>query len=290
MSDMSRPWAFAVVAGVAFALHLLLSPSLFLPAILVLILVLGMPHGALDLSLARRTWPIIGPARYAAFLAGYLAIAAAVVLVWFLAPDLALIAFLGYSAFHFADDWPAPKHGAVAAGVVILALPAVMHPDRVDMLFDWLGADGSMVRQGLAAAGLIAVCVATWAYRVRLATIGILVGFVPLAWLLPPLGYFFVYFCGLHAPGHVRRVSRRLQVEERFLRREMLVPTTVSLLAIAAGAAALLVSGVEPGAAGMRATFIAFAALTVPHMVLVDVFSRSAPKRQEALYGAAARR
>ncbi len=275
MSQLGQPVALAAAAAVAFAMHLVLPPSLFLPAILVLILVLGMPHGALDLILARRTWPISGPARSAAFLTGYLAIAAAVVGVWFLAPDLALIAFLGYSAFHFADDWPAPKRGAIAAGVVILALPAVLHADRVDVLFHWLGADGVMARQGLAAAGLVALCMAAWTYRTRPATLGVLAGFVPLAWLLPPLGYFFVYFCGFHAPGHVRRVARRLQVEERLLRREMLVPTTVSLLGVAAGASALLVSGVEPGAAGMRATFIAFAALTVPHMVLVDVSSRA---------------
>lgn len=267
-----RPVALAALA--ALVLHLALPADAYLFAIVPLILVFGMPHGALDLVLARQTWPLVGGAHHAAFLLGYLAIAAAVAGLWYLAPEAALLAFLGYSAYHFSDDWPGPRFAAVAAAVVVLALPAALHPVRVDALFGWLGAEGGVARPLLVAAGGAGLPVALWTYRRSPVRLGLLLGLAGLAALLPPLGYFFVYFCGLHGPGHVGRVAGRLRIGSRDLWRSMLAPTAGALLATAAAALALLRTGIDPDEAALRATFIAFAALTVPHMLLVDLFSR----------------
>jgi Brp/Blh family beta-carotene 15,15'-monooxygenase len=98
---------------------------------------------------------------------------------------------------------------------------------------------------------------------------------IALAYLLPPLVSFALYFCLWHSRSHLQRIWRNIPTEQR--QRSAREAVIYSLLAYAAGAIYFLlqtnsgsasVSAVTP--ALLQLTFIGLAALTVPHMVLVD--------------------
>lgn len=278
--DLRRAWPlFAACSVLAVTAQALVPAAALVPVLVAGIVVGGMPHGGLDLFLARRRFPLDGAAAHAAFLAAYLALAGAVLLLWLAAPTLSLLAFLAYSAVHFGGDWgPAGRGARLAAGLAVLALPALAHPATVAGLFDALAADGATARDALRAAGLGALCVAVVAFRrspPRLATLATLAA---LAWACHPLGYFFAYFCGLHGPIHVARIARRHGLGRKALVARWIGPAGAAGVAVAA--TALLVApraGLD--VAAMRAAFIGFAALTVPHMALVDAAAQAAPRR-----------
>jgi Brp/Blh family beta-carotene 15,15'-monooxygenase len=265
----------AAAAALALAVHFALGgQDAFLPVILALIALLGMPHGALDIALARHLWPIRSARRLAAFLALYLALAAVVVALWLVFPTIALAVFLAYSAWHFSEDWPAApgRAGRLAGGVLVLALPALAEPARTADLFAALGAEGAPVRQGLAVAGLAAVpvfAITAFGHTASLLRMGFLAG---CALVLPPLAYFFVFFCGLHSVRHMLKVSGVLDLDLRGSLRGMVGPTLVTFAVLAAAGLLLVRRGGALDATLMQVVFIGFAALTVPHILLVDRF------------------
>jgi Brp/Blh family beta-carotene 15,15'-monooxygenase len=104
---------------------------------------------------------------------------------------------------------------------------------------------------------------------------------IALAYLLPPLVSFALYFCLWHSRSHMQRIWRNIAPEQR--QQSAREAVIYSLLAYAAaaiyflwqtssGSAPILavapVSAVAP--ALLQLTFIGLAALTVPHMLLVD--------------------
>jgi Brp/Blh family beta-carotene 15,15'-monooxygenase len=269
----------AAAAALALAVYLALGgQDGFLPVILALIALLGMPHGALDLVLARHLWPIRSARRLAVFLALYLGLAAVVVAAWMTRPTIALAVFLVYSAWHFSDDWQAAsgRAGGLAGGALVLALPALAEPERTAALFATLGAEGAPVQQGLATVSLAAVpvfAVSASGHSPSLLRMAFLAG---CAFILPPLAYFFVFFCGLHSVRHMQNVSRALDLDWRGSLRHLLWPTLATLALLAAAALLLARRDVTLDATLMQVVFIAFAALTVPHMLLVDRYERYA--------------
>ena len=69
----------------------------------ILILIAGLPHGALDYYLLTTHYQ---GAQLAGALSGYLALIGITALIWWLLPLVFLFSFLAYSAFHFGDsDW-----------------------------------------------------------------------------------------------------------------------------------------------------------------------------------------
>ena len=105
--------------------------------------------------------------------------------------------------------------------------------------------------------------------RVRLAELAVLaIAFG----LLPPLVGFSLYFCGVHTPRHLARVWHAISEDGRG-RTKVLTLALVFTLAswIAGGLSLWLVSAAETiDEAILRVVFIGLAALTVPHMILVD--------------------
>lgn len=254
---------------------------IFTPLILALIALIGMPHGGLDLVLAKKLWPIKTAGRLALFLSLYLALAGLVVIAWMLNPTLALIAFLAYSALHFADDWPAGI-GGLAGGALVLALPALTDQAQTGVLFSALRASGSAVAEGLAIAaipaGLVFMISARHAPRLLMRMM-FLIG---CSVILSPLAYFFVYFCGLHGVQHMQRVNRSLGFGWRASMRGTLAPSLLTFAALGAAGLWLAAGQMAIDETMMRVVFIAFAALTVPHMVLVDLFARATASLRDA--------
>jgi Brp/Blh family beta-carotene 15,15'-monooxygenase len=271
---------FLAVAAATVAAMVVWSPShaAQLALLAPLVAVLGVPHGALDVHVASRLWPLRRPCARLGFGLGYLAVAAAVLGLWVVAPAVALGAFLLYSALHFAGDWrdELPPAARLAAGVAVVTLPAWRFEAEVGAIFAALGAAdaapliaGAMhALQPWVALAAIAAAVA----RRRAGTTVELVGLTALAAAAPPLVYFAVYFCGLHSLRHFVATLAQLGLAAR-AGIAAAVPLSALTLVFAGGAAALLLArGIALEAAALEIVFIGLAALAVPHMVLVERF------------------
>ncbi len=283
-----------------FVLPVAITGSLLLPGageqaflILSLIVLLGLPHGALDLEVLRR-----GPrdGRLASTLA-YAGLAAGALLAFALAPRLTLCALLALSALHFGleDGSGGPSRGGRRAEIVVrgslpLVAPALAHPQAAALL---LGAvEGlppgtpsplgqALGRAGLAlvpAAVLLALVEAGRALRERrvapLRSAAEIALLLTLFLVLSPLASFLVYFCAVHAVRHT--LDLRLPGPARSWHeagRRFVLGLPLSLGVVVAGAATWLALPGPPLESGVRIVFQALLALTLPHVWL---HSRSA--------------
>jgi Brp/Blh family beta-carotene 15,15'-monooxygenase len=252
------------------------------------ILLIGVPHGGLDGAVARRVgWPG-GAVPWILFHLIYLLLAASVAALWWLYPLPSLIFFLLISALHFGSsdirhiNAPSARSSWVPliahSGLVVIAIP-VFQSTAVEPLFALLvGADNSLwlLKQidflllpwaaCLTAYLIYSVYQPRW--RTALLNLGLL---TCLAYLLPPLVSFALYFCLWHSRSHMQRIWQSLALDKR--RRSAIETLVYSLLAyIAAGLYFALQreTGSAPTAMLVQLTFIGLAALTVPHMLLID--------------------
>jgi len=240
-------------------------------------LVLGVPHGAFDIALAHRRWNIGSPRALTGFLALYIGLAAAFAAIWVLLPQLALPIFIAMSGVHFAGDWRRDI-GTLPRSVIGLALitaPALLHREPVIEIFAWLVPAEVAVTTAevmaataiplLQAAALIVLVTAWTRPGAALEMSAVLL----LAVFAAPLVFFVVYWCGLHSLRHMLAVQEELRPASArsFLRLSL---PYGPLAIIGVSSAALLWPHLEPGQAVLAATFVGLAALTVPHMLLVD--------------------
>lgn len=277
-------WLFPV--GLLLSLGISLLPGHW-PLYVVLAIstaVLGLPHGSLDTEVARRYLHLNSLPRLVAFLLGYMALSGLVIAIWLQIPNIALGAFLLYSAVHFGDDVAhrLGRIGGIGYGFWILGLPVTFHPATVEPLFAMLGADQT---------GLI-IAAAPWALAGGGA---ILLGALlvsaerarsdwrdPLllaagAAFLHPLAYFIAYWCFLHSPRHLELAARDLGLQGWRERLRAVAPTTLATYALAIAAVPFLIN-LPSDAILMQVIFIGLAALTVPHMILEFIAS---PNRAE---------
>ncbi|WP_157105712.1 beta-carotene 15,15'-dioxygenase, Brp/Blh family [Sphingomonas sp. TDK1] len=149
-------WLAVLAIGSAAAAGLDLSGTLATQAGMVLMLAGGLPHGGHDLLVARQRWRMRGNA-LVLFVASYIAVAAAMALTWWLAPLLALLAFLGLAAWHFSEDWDAPRDRLLrsAAGLAPIAAAVLGQPRAVSTLFAAM-TDPAIAKLALALVTLIA--------------------------------------------------------------------------------------------------------------------------------------
>lgn len=241
-----------------------------------MIVLTGLPHGAMDPLIAREAGLIQGNAGIIRFGVIYLSQAVAVLIVWLLVPFIALPAFLAMSAWHFSSDWKnaLPNWLRLLGGTSIILVPILFQKPEVIKLFAVLS--DLMIAERIvgllelpAALSLTAIAAAVGYYRTRLGWAGLeLFAIILLAWTLPPLVFFTVYFCGLHSPRHALEVVRHYGIK---LREAFLVSVIFTLIAVIF-AFAFFISG-HSGAVddkSIRIIFIGLAALTVPHMILLS--------------------
>ena len=247
--------------------------------IAVLIFLLGIPHGSLDTVYAQRLRGVKTARQWLVFVAAYLVAAGLVIGLWWVAPSIFLPFFLLISVVHFSGD-PAPglplAYRIVYGGAVIV-LPTLLHAGEVRALFTFLVADDvaattvhalHVIAWGWLVATLLAVLYAArsdWAESLTLACTG------ALAVLADPLLAFAVFFCGMHSVRHILRTAiREGETPSRLMARAAVWPT---LACLAAFLGALLWhehDAVALDARIMQSLFVGLAALTVPHMILVD--------------------
>ncbi len=241
------------------------------------VFILGVPHGALDPLFARG---LPGAAQlwgWAIFAAGYGLLAAAVVGLWVAAPCVFLAGFLVISAAHFAGD-PAPETAGLSRlfyGGAIIVIPAACHAPAMAALFAALAGDraAAMVMPPLQALAwpwlvLLLLCAAAEARRDRL-TGAEMAALGALAFAAPPLIAFATFFCAMHSPRHILRTAGyAADVSKRAL---WAIGLGTMLIVIGIAAGVWLRFGLVPADHRLvRIMFVGLAALTVPHMMLLE--------------------
>ncbi|MBS1303385.1 Brp/Blh family beta-carotene 15,15'-dioxygenase [Loktanella sp. SALINAS62] len=274
---------FAASAAMASTLQLTLNLDLGRQLLLLapLIVILGLPHGALDLPVAEALWPLKGWRGKLKFVTVYLGLAATVIAAWVLVPGVALITFLSYSVVHFSDDWSrAVSPLRWTGGLAAIGAPALLQHSAVTRLFSYLAPSGvaDVCADVAAVGGGLALCLLIGTLLLKPQARGQAAIEQIILWcsaaVLPPLVFFAVYFCGLHSVRHFRATLTALPQARRAMHMAVVLS---GLVTIAALAAILVTEGsfqaMSHGTA-MRIIFIGLAALTVPHMFLVDRFWR----------------
>lgn len=272
--------AFSVAALVLAAVTATLPrfPQRFeLIAVAAVIITLGVPHGGLDMVFARELHGMRGILRWAVFGLLYGLLAASVVAVWLVAPAVFLIGFLLISAVHFSGD---PDQGtrvvsrALYGGAVIV-LPAAFHAEETGHLFGLLAGNdaAAMLMPWLEAMSLpwLAALAACAAIEVRRSprTALELMAVGTLAVAAPPLVAFAVFFCGMHSVRHVLRTAEWARRSGRWLMVASALLPAAAVLGVAVGGWFWM--GDTPlDARIIRLVFVGLAALTVPHMALVE--------------------
>jgi beta-carotene 15,15'-dioxygenase len=273
------------------------------PLLLGVVILGGVPHGALDGEVARPLFrPRWGRAWFPVFALPYLALSALVLLLWRAAPLWTLAGFLLLSVLHFGENEAEPGPGTSPArywrdrlvrGGAPIALPTLFHPAATAHLLGtaallplhappawlWLGAGAWLC---LAGAALVADGTRGSSALAR----DLLVPAAAFL-VLPPLAAFTFYFVGLHAPAHMRALAgdTRRAPRVRTVGEAAVRSVPVTLLTLLLGAA---LWPLFPGAAPDRLlalTLQSLAALTLPHMLLDALVSRrltarSVPHRQ----------
>ena len=253
------------------------------------IVMIGLPHGAYDGAVAIHLGIIKRFSSFVKFMIIYVALAALVVTIWMIAPIISLIIFLTISMLHFGAGDIKNGQGvlgfseALAHGGLAIVGISQFHRSEVDEIFSylinndttyvWLAIDILTVATIFA----IITCVlqalnnSKWSFTVvELLLLGIIYA------VAPPLLGFAIYFCCVHSARHFRKIyaSIKQSVSITSIRNQAILFTSISW--IAAGIAFWMFADfANPGPTIMRITFIGLAALTVPHMLLIDGISKS---------------
>ncbi len=267
--------AILVAAAAAFLPRS--SPQTELMVMAGLIIGLGIPHGALDTVFAGELYQLRTIKGWLSFVALYLLLAAFVVWFWQIYPSLFLAGFLLLSLVHFSGDPSAgtPLVSRILYGGAILFLPHLFYSAEVTRLFSSLvgptaGGRVAAGLQPLAVLWSLGLAIAAlhrawshWLTALEMAAVGLL------ALLAPPLLAFTVFFCGMHGARHIlRTVTYSGRSFSALLAARAFAPTLGFLGLLAAAFYAL--RDVPWEARLIQLVFVALAALTVPHMMLVE--------------------
>ena len=242
-----------------------------------LILVLGVPHGALDTIFARQIYGIQTLRGWICFGAIYLLLSALVVVVWLIQPAIFLLAFLLISALHFSGD---PAQGtpwlarALYGGAVVI-LPAALHSVETTRLFSLLAGESAAVLvmpwlyhlswPWLAALLFAAIerLRADWITAFELFSVAVL------SVVAPPLLSFTLFFCAMHSARHIlRTIDYSAKSSRLFVLGSALLPM-FGVVAVSYVAWYFLQT-TPIDARIIQIVFVGLAALTVPHMALVE--------------------
>ena len=251
------------------------------------ILLIGVPHGGLDGAVARRIgWPM-SPWGWITFHLAYILIAIFVMAIWWLLPLTSLVAFLMISGLHFgASDvkyideigskrwrWlPLMAHG----GLVPIAIPG-FQPEAVLPIFTILVGEQSSVvlLETIEALSYYYIAVASaylflsFKYTKWRSSAANLVALLILAYSFSPLVSFAIYFCLWHSRSHYAQIWKSIALNDRPRCVTETIVYSICAWFVAIGFYWYFQMTLNQGL--IEITFIGLAALTVPHMLLVDL-------------------
>ena len=266
----------AIFISLVSALAPSVDPLASLLLIATLIFFLGVPHGALDPCFAQKLLAVKGWQGWLLFVVIYLSLAGGVVVVWWQAPLVFMSGFLIISILHFSRDL-APttaKITALSYGSAVIVLPTLFHFSEMLELFTLIvhAENAEMIVVALralawpwVAALAISLCFEVnknWRVGFEIFSVSLL------ALAAQPLIAFTVYFCGMHSLRHMLRTQQYVNLPVSRLVWTCLLPMLGVSVLVALGWLYLPLSSYDSRI--LQFVFVTLAALTVPHMLLVD--------------------
>lgn len=269
--------ALASAVAVSACFNFTAASNWLLLTCLIAIVLLGVPHGALDTLYASRQFRLRRVRHWAWFTVAYLFPVVLVVWLWRESPLIFLVGFLAISVVHFSAD-PAtgvPFWARVFYGGAAVVLPSLFHAEELRRLFSILVHPDSAAQvqaflSGIAFIWLAGLCAGgLWMFgRDRLAALELL-SVALLCTLAPPLLAFTIFFCGMHSARHILRSFRYAGVSNlQLFAAAATVPMLGTFLALAIGNWWLQDAPLETRL--IQLVFVTLAALTVPHMALIE--------------------
>ncbi|RZL16737.1 MAG: hypothetical protein EOO62_00400, partial [Hymenobacter sp.] len=287
------------------------------PALLLGLVLLGVAHGACDQYVVPATHPMLArdKARYwAVFLGGYLGLAAAVGLLWWWQPGLAVAFFFGLSAWHWGSgDAPAAARYRVQwlahsllRGGLLFAVPLWVWPTETRLLTNDLltlagaapvgaPAMGEAVRGlgPLVLAGHALLWASYWLTQQRQLALVDMLEVLLLSFLLvalPPVLSAGVYFVFWHSLQHMLRMNTvmgqpfagglaRLGAQLGFFLRRSAPLLAISMVGLA-GLYSLAWARVASGPTFISLALLAASVVTLPHALLVTLGLDAPPARR----------
>lgn len=233
----------------------------------------GLPHGAYDIALLRRSvvlsWSGVGFA-----VGGYAAIALLMVLLWITVPLVALTLFLAVASAHFGEDWQMLEEPLLraAAGAAVIAAATIGHPAEVSALFIAMSDPrAAVIAQIITAAAPVALLVtavgivAAWRDGSRHWAAAMALSFALLL-VLPPVAGFALFFVFLHSPRHLAQT--RAALRDMTLGRWLATGTLLSGFAILGWCVVRSIAPWSFAPIFVAQAFQLLAAVAVPHLLL----------------------
>lgn len=269
------------MAAVAAVVGVSLTTGVAILSLAMLVVVMGLPHGALDFAIARLLGLCTTPTKIMLFMLGYISIVMLSVLFWLWLPAAALTVFLLISAHHFSTDWQQtlPYAARLSVALVVLCAPAILYAAELKPIFVILmlspaaaeliiyamqivaGLSVAMLLGGIRSKAGRLYGVSGW-QRAEILVL-LLSGLV-----LQPLLHFALYFCFLHSTKHFQHTAHALNLT---LRRALYVSLPFVILTLLG---VLLVAQVSKTGVFtsdiLRYIFIGLFGLTVSHMLLTE--------------------
>lgn len=253
------------------------------------IFLIGMPHGSFDGAIAMHLGIANKPSKFVTFLVSYVLLSAVVVATWILLPALTLILFLLISAFHFGSrDSIIEEKGiklieSITLGGIVIVAISQFHRTEVDAIYSYLINGNTAVVWAIIDVLTLGVILGFMEcltinsggerWRKKAIEVGVLLAIFA---VVPPLVGFSIYFCLVHSSRHFKEIYSTLSesVGKKNIQLQALGLTALTWI-FGLTAFYFLADVTDPGPAILRVTFIGLAALTVPHMILVDgLYSR----------------
>lgn len=235
------------------------------------IVLLGVPHGSLDVLFALRAYQLNSLMAWVVFLTAYLLVAMGIIVLWMLLPVWFFIGFLIFSALHFSDDLNTPNAvlTKLSYGAAVICLPSIVHGAALVGLYA-VFVDASVAQR--------IVTVSQWLCYPILFLMGLMLfnrqiairekldayAVLAIMTLLPPILAFAVYFCLMHSARHLIRSHAFFgQLNARLFIMALVLPT-LAVIIMACGVWFFTnTRTVESDL--IRLVFIGLAALTFPH-------------------------
>ena len=253
------------------------------------ILFIGIPHGAFDGAISITLGYTKKLRLQLYFILTYILVSGVVIILWCFLPVITLILFILTSIFHFGCgdlDWNKSKFyfiGGYVHGCLIVLGIIFLNKIEVNSFFEILSGDQLSLLWTSLYLGLFFWIIAITYICLNYSKINISNNYIKLALsislvvlLLPPLPAFAIYFCLIHSFHHIRRT---LPILVDFMEKQKAIFLMIifSILSwVGCGIAFYYLSNLNtyPDTI-IKVTFIGLAALTFPHMILVDGIFRS---------------
>ena len=256
---------------------------------LCLVSFIGVPHGSFDGAVAA----LLGfqtKKKFLLFIIGYIFISAGVIVFWIFFPLVSLALFLVMSIVHFGlCDWSSLKvkdHKwslSLTHGMNLVLGIIFFHTYESFEIFKYLSNENFLIFKKYLIYGymiyiifLIYYCfLAINIKKLRWGLLEMLLILIAIS-LFDPLTGFALYFCFIHTFKHIKAIlsdTRKYLTNKIFV---FLSTTVFTILTWVGGCLAIiyLSSNFSFDESFVKTVFVGLAALTLPHMMLVDLFYR----------------